>query len=401
MPHLLGEKATAFPLDIDGGVLVPIVNRPAVGTGPFPIAQGQLPVKAAAIRAELATWEEPVDLHQGATMFPAVVFEDADELAKAQVGYLAAPQGLHAGEVQVLDEDRIVLRRQRMSRLVVKLPAEIGDGPVELGQGQTGTAPPVRTLLLSGQRPVRLADGPQVFSKRLRHADAGPGSVGQKLFQPEIEARGLTRRNSIGGETFRFDRKSDPEVPGRIPTDGDGLDGTVDGPGAVEAVDRLSNPDAVRTGELPPGLLQSEGAVLGRFPERRRAHHPLRLLLLAQAAVFEEQIEAALDPFNDVLHSLGAERPPFGAQGVAQKRQTFFQAALAQVLAESAIVAFVQRDGVIPYLRRHPPLPIQPPVALGGVELEFVRLTSHVRPCKQDQRPAGLNGPAPYIPAVN
>jgi hypothetical protein len=60
---------------------------------------------------------------------------------------------------------------------------------------------------------------------------------------------------------------------------------------------------------------------------------------------------------------------------VAKIRNPRHETVLAQVLAEPAIVAFVQGDTVIPNSPCGNSLPVQTPVPVGVIELEFERLT--------------------------
>lgn len=82
MPRLMSEKAQAFTLDVDGGVMVPIMGNAALWTRPGAVPKGKLLDEAAA-RAGFTAGKVSVDLDQVLTGFAAVMFEDTDELSKA------------------------------------------------------------------------------------------------------------------------------------------------------------------------------------------------------------------------------------------------------------------------------------------------------------------------------
>lgn len=293
--------------------------------------------------------------------------KNVDEFPKTQIRYLPAPEGFHAGQVQILDADHIVFPGQGAGGLVMKLPSPVGDLPMQSRQGQSGLMTPAALFHFSGQPPVRFFEPLDFRFQWLGHLDRRFVGAAEKSLQPEIEARSSTCRGSFRRGFVRFDGKDDPEVAHGIPGDRHGLDRPVDVAAGVVAIGRPADSHLAGRKEFPPGLFQRKGAVLDIFAERQRPDLPGRLLFFPQAARLEEQFIAPLDPFDHVLNRLGAQSFPFRAEVVAEIGDPGFEPFLVQMLPVAAVVPFVQDDTVVPYLPGDAPLPIQTPVPVGVI----------------------------------
>ena len=70
----------------------------------------------------------------------------------------------------------------------------------------------------------------------------------------------------------------------------------------METVCAFTYLDVPFTFELPSSLLQSEGSILNRLPERGRGNTSGALDCLLLNDVLEEPLESAFDTFDSVLH---------------------------------------------------------------------------------------------------
>src|SRR5258708_7909045 len=74
----------------------------------------------------------------GLTAFEGYPFDNAHEAGKAQVGYLAAPQRLHAYDVQVFKVQGVEIVAQQVGQAEVVVAALVGNIRLVFCQGATG-----------------------------------------------------------------------------------------------------------------------------------------------------------------------------------------------------------------------------------------------------------------------
>jgi hypothetical protein len=107
--------------DIDCRVVIAVNRQPAV-TRQCPVSQGEV-MLLPATRTGLRRRQEAVNFDDPLTALERHPFEDAHELSKAEIAYLAPPQGFHALQVQVLKAQHVVFVAQAMRQLKVKVTA--------------------------------------------------------------------------------------------------------------------------------------------------------------------------------------------------------------------------------------------------------------------------------------
>jgi len=118
------------------------MGRAATGTGPQPITQGDGMVDEATDIAAFGGWEaaplswgrsavadagnKAVDvIDMGAVLFGSLV-QNLHKPAKAQIRHFTAPQRLHAVQLQVFQEDRVVRGTQFMGEVPLPRLALMG-----------------------------------------------------------------------------------------------------------------------------------------------------------------------------------------------------------------------------------------------------------------------------------
>jgi len=85
------------------------------------------------------------------------VLDDGDELGKAQIAHLAAPQPFHALQVQVFKHQHVVLVIQSIGEFEVEVSAFVGDADVRARQQPLRISLVVAAILFARDSPVQLA----------------------------------------------------------------------------------------------------------------------------------------------------------------------------------------------------------------------------------------------------
>ena len=96
-----------FPENVDGRVMVALVGH-ATRTGPDAVAQGDARMKGAADMTALTGRKPWVDMVYDRPSLHSHVMQHLDEVPKAQIRHLAAPQGFHALEGEGFQHDAVI-----------------------------------------------------------------------------------------------------------------------------------------------------------------------------------------------------------------------------------------------------------------------------------------------------
>ena len=140
---------------------------------------------------------EPVKIDHLFTFLFGQVFQNSQELAKGQVGHLAAPQPLHPFEVERFKEQDVVAVGQFVGLLEEPVSALVRNLFVCLGQQPFGLLAIMRPCLLFGQVAVGLSEVIQRLLEKLgRVYGVGfkPVVDGQEGLETKVKARHFTGR---------------------------------------------------------------------------------------------------------------------------------------------------------------------------------------------------------------
>jgi hypothetical protein len=99
--------------------------------------------------------------------------QDLQECAKTQVRDFAPPQGLHAMEVQRLQDDRILSLTELMRQVPMERLAQMSYPPIDTGQIGLRPSLTVRTVPFAGQLAAGLGNALQPLLERLWRVSLG------------------------------------------------------------------------------------------------------------------------------------------------------------------------------------------------------------------------------------
>jgi len=136
-------------------------------------------------------------------------------------------------------------------------------------------------------------------------------------------------------------------------------------PALVESTVSPENLDSSMAEDLVSRLLEREGAVFAPLAECRR---PLDV-------ASEESFPPKIEPIGDRLNALAAHRFPMRHPAVSQLRKMGLEFRLGQRLLEQPIIAPMQRDRMIPDLRRQSDCAMKVPEPFAAKKLELKGLT--------------------------
>jgi len=297
-------------VDIDGGVEIAPVGRPALGAHPDPISQGDGMVYLPTHMTALRRGKPAIDMLDHRASGVRHLVQDVHEAGKPQVGDFAAPQRFHALEGERLQTDRVVLGAQLVGQRPVKRLPHMGHPSVDTGQMGCGLAPVVGALVLARQEPIGTRNLSEALPKRLWCVPFAAITARQVGGEPEIKACAFTRHDSGKGPRNNEAGEQDVQLAQGTALDGDRFDAPLDVSGLGELIDRGAEAQAVATQQFPPGLLEGEGFGLphlakawGTNPLRGRARLPILPML-------KEALIALVDTFNDLLDGLRTELTP-------------------------------------------------------------------------------------------
>ena len=128
-----------FPENVDGRVVVALVGH-ATRTGPDAVAQGDARIAGAADMTALTGRKPRVDVVHDGPSLRRHMMQPLDEVPKAQIRHLAAPQGFHASEIQRLQHDAVILRAELMRQIPMKRLTHMGHALMHTRQMAPSTA---------------------------------------------------------------------------------------------------------------------------------------------------------------------------------------------------------------------------------------------------------------------
>ena len=153
------ELNDALPLDVDGGIDVPVMDFPAMRASPFPSRKLQLFQDMSAGRTRFGRRKPGVNGNKPFSLFLRFVLQTSDELTPGCV-----PNGTcqvmvlhHVLNLQTLNHDRLVVVNQLAREFVNKVSAASSHQSVNLRQNLPGFLPVGAAFLLAGQRLLRTA----------------------------------------------------------------------------------------------------------------------------------------------------------------------------------------------------------------------------------------------------
>ena len=162
-------------------------------------------------------------MHDG-TRFRRDMAQRLHERAKAQVGDLAPPQGLHAVQVQGFERDAIVCGAHLVGQLPVKGLTHVGYPLVHTGQMLLSTRPVGRPLLFARQGLIGRRQQAQSPLEWLGCVFFGPITPRKVRGQPKVKACAFTCHGSLEGLRRDETREVDVQIAQGIPLDGHRLD---------------------------------------------------------------------------------------------------------------------------------------------------------------------------------
>jgi hypothetical protein len=322
-----------------------------------------------ATRTGLRRRQEAVNFDDPLTALERHPFEDAHELSKAEIAYLAPPQGFHALQVQVLKVQRIVFIAQPMRQLEVKVTALVCHVRAVLGIRPPRSFPAFRSIPLARQLTIEalgLADG---LREKLWVAIASAFVVGQERFQTEVESADFTRAGWFDLQ-FLNDAEHKPQPSDLIPLDGERLDLPAHLAVLDELVPHTVNRDRTAF-DFVAGLRERERRIAPRLSELRRT--------------FRQFVEEALVSIvNASAHVLTDLRVQIAPQGeplcFTQLQDVLIHLMQRDIFSGEAVVAFLERDEVIPHRRRNKQLMPQLSIFLvSAVQTVLVHLANSDR----------------------
>ena len=140
---------------------------------------------------------EPVKIDHLFTFLFGDVFQNSQELAKGQVGHLAAPQPLHPFEIERFKKQDVVAVGQFVGLLEEPVSPPVGHIQMDSRQATPGAVAVMRAFLLAGQLAVGFADGGQALLEKLgRVYGVGfkPVVDGHERLETKVKARHFTGR---------------------------------------------------------------------------------------------------------------------------------------------------------------------------------------------------------------
>ena len=372
--YILYPEVDAPTPNIYSGVPVARLNVTAGTTNECPLVERHI-LNRATRRTCLGRWQEAVEPDDFLTeALPGHAVEDRHELGKAQVTDLAAPQPLHAVNVQVFKAQHVVLRQEAASQLEMTVAALVGQSNVSQSQTTLGFTPIDRAFGLAGQGLVQPANLGHILAEKLRRLVPSAFVVSKERFEAKIKTADLIRAGFDRLNTLN-DGEAKKQSPGPVPLDRDRLDLALDRAAESELVVGLADLNPVIAQVLPTGLLECEAGVLLDFLES----WPAGLARPLAGLVLEEPPIGRVVSLDHILHRLTAEQPPLRAPSVSQFGDVPFHATDTDIAAEQPEIAPLQGRDVVPddpghvYLLDERPIPpIVVEAILEGFALDHV-----------------------------
>ncbi len=297
-------------------------------------------------RTRLGRGKESVHQVDRFALLGCDVLENVHKGCKSQVGYFAAPERFHTGDIEVFDDDDIVTVCEVVCQLEKPVPALVGDTLVGFGKGELGFAAVVAALLLEVEFTVQAAN---LFNRSLvekRVFNLRAVAEGQEDFQPEVYAHDVTRCDRFGIRSVVYGEEK-PDVAQLVPLDCDCFDMAVYLPALAEFVDATMYADAVAAHELPAIFSHGKRFVQFYLFEGRTSG----VLSIITGLVVEETLIGGVQAKDNIFYDLAAYQLPVGVFGpVAQTGDVLAHRELVNVLTGELVVPALQGNAVVPYL---------------------------------------------------
>ena len=218
-------------LQVDGCVVVPIMDHAAVVACPLPIRECQAGVDTSAIAASLAGRIPLVRHDDTSALHRGLVFDLPTKLEHADIGDGTREFAVchHAAHVQVFDADHIELVHDLRGGLVQRVLPDVGDPRVQPGQPRRRLAPVGRAFDLAAMGTAASAQRLEVPAQRLGAFDGSPVAQCRESLHTEINATchlGFANRYRV----INFDAQADEPAIRRARHDG-GFDLAVEADG--------------------------------------------------------------------------------------------------------------------------------------------------------------------------
>lgn len=113
------------PMNVERGIEITVMADTTTGASPLPLFKAECLIEMATSRASFRRWIKAINQVEGYTLLAGDVLKDIQKGAECQVADLAAPKRLHAFEIQVFQENRIVLVGQCVGKLEKEIMAQI------------------------------------------------------------------------------------------------------------------------------------------------------------------------------------------------------------------------------------------------------------------------------------
>lgn len=155
-----GKLLHACRNDIDSGVNVAVVSRPALRTTPLSDIKPQFIELMTASATGLARWKPTINGNQSSAVPLALVFELPSNLSPARIGNMPCESGVlnHVLYFQIFDTNHIEVSNQSGGQLVRFVLTLVPDFGVSLGDSESLPLSPLTALLFSAQGALLLAE---------------------------------------------------------------------------------------------------------------------------------------------------------------------------------------------------------------------------------------------------
>jgi hypothetical protein len=281
-----------------------------------------------------------VNLDDGLAAFGRNVPQDTHEVAKGQIAHFTTPQRFHTRDIEVFKTQHIIVVAQLVRQLKVGITALVGNADMRPANELGGFLTVVRAVRLFIFARLQQPQSAQRVAMMQPGAIGLSGVVGEESFQPEVQARDFTRRDLLRNDTLLNHTENQPQSVGSIPFNSERFNIAVHGAMFHKFVDMTADLDFVPVQPLPSRLFERERLAL--------AH----LLILGRTfgKALEKALVGAIQSFQYILHRLRTEHLPKSiALGThPQMGDMGLQFTECKVLPGQAVVAFLQRQGVIP-----------------------------------------------------
>ena len=271
----------------------------------------------------------------GDTILGGHVLELQHKLPMCQVGHLPSPEGRHASELQIFDEDSVVLLAQLMGELPLKGIALIDHLLMVSVKIQSLPFPVMGVWHTFREVPRLTLQLAQSALQELRIVNSRSVAQRHVLLQSEVNTDGCTIVCLSDGLRGLVEHHDDEELSEVVPLDGEGFDlsGIRTAQRELEAfLDTVYGQDVAIQGIA--ALLKQDGREILCPAELRRT--------LGQS--FEETLVGGIEAFKDFLSSLAMQKVAMNPLS-----KVGFHLTDADVFMIHAVVSLLQGQCMVPY----------------------------------------------------